>query len=159
MPMNVSRRHFFAGSAAAGLGVLASFDARAEDKLPAASDRPEPADDQALVAITLDLEMSRNFPKWGDTHWDYEKGNLNAETKAYAVEAARRVKAHGLQGLRCRGRPPRQGPRRRPALLRGRPRLRAGERGLAEGPRGRGPSGRQPHLRPRQRQGHAPAGP
>ncbi|MBW8885014.1 MAG: polysaccharide deacetylase family protein, partial [Planctomycetia bacterium] len=29
------------------------------------------------------------------THWDYEKGNLNAETKAYAVEAARRVKARG----------------------------------------------------------------
>jgi peptidoglycan/xylan/chitin deacetylase (PgdA/CDA1 family) len=28
-------------------------------------------------------------------HWDYEKGNLNAETKAYAVEAARRVKARG----------------------------------------------------------------
>jgi len=53
------------------------------------------ADDKALVAITLDLEMSRNFPTWETTHWDYEKGNLNAETKAYAVEAARRVKARG----------------------------------------------------------------
>jgi len=30
-----------------------------------------------------------------DTHWDYEKGNLNAATKNYALEAARRVKAHG----------------------------------------------------------------
>jgi polysaccharide deacetylase len=50
---------------------------------------------QALIAITLDLEMARNFPKWEDTHWDYEKGNLNAEAKNYAVEAARRVKAHG----------------------------------------------------------------
>lgn len=39
--------------------------------------------------------MSRNFPTWETTHWDYEKGNLNAETKAYAVEAARRVKARG----------------------------------------------------------------
>jgi peptidoglycan/xylan/chitin deacetylase (PgdA/CDA1 family) len=39
--------------------------------------------------------MARNFPKWEDTHWDYEKGNLNADTKRYVVEAARRVKAHG----------------------------------------------------------------
>src|SRR3989442_3676090 len=50
---------------------------------------------RALVAITLDLEMSRNFPAWDDTHWDYEKGNLNDETKNYAAEACRRVKAHG----------------------------------------------------------------
>jgi hypothetical protein len=49
----------------------------------------------ALVAITLDLEMSRNFPTWETTHWDYEKGNLNAETIAYAVEAGRRVRARG----------------------------------------------------------------
>ena len=39
--------------------------------------------------------MSRNFPRWDDTHWDYEKGNLNEETKKYTVEACRRVKAHG----------------------------------------------------------------
>jgi hypothetical protein len=51
--------------------------------------------DPALIAITLDLEMSRNFPTRETTHWDFEKGNLNAETKAYAVEAARRVKARG----------------------------------------------------------------
>src|SRR5438477_9262203 len=50
---------------------------------------------KALIAITLDLEMARNFPRWEDSHWDYEKGNLNEETKRYAVEAARRVKAHG----------------------------------------------------------------
>jgi peptidoglycan/xylan/chitin deacetylase (PgdA/CDA1 family) len=50
---------------------------------------------KALIAITLDLEMSRNFPLWETTHWDYEKGNLNAETKAYTVEAARRVKSAG----------------------------------------------------------------
>src|SRR5262249_10548977 len=50
---------------------------------------------KALIAITLDLEMSRNFPKWEDTHWDYEKGNLNQETKRYVLDAARRVKAHG----------------------------------------------------------------
>ena len=52
-------------------------------------------DAQALIAITLDLEMARNFPRWEDTHWDYEKGNLNEEAKRYAVEAGRRVKAHG----------------------------------------------------------------
>src|SRR6478609_7039883 len=59
--------------------------------------RPAPAadSDKALIAITLDLEMSRNFPSWETTHWDYEKGNLNAETKAYAIEAARRVKERG----------------------------------------------------------------
>ena len=59
--------------------------------------QPAPATkrDQALIAITLDLEMARNFPKWEDTHWDYEKGNLNEEAKRYAVEAARRVKAGG----------------------------------------------------------------
>lgn len=50
---------------------------------------------KARVAITLDLEMSRNFPDWEATHWDYEKGNLNDETKRYSVEAARRVRAAG----------------------------------------------------------------
>lgn len=50
---------------------------------------------QAHVAITLDLEMSRNFPRWEDTHWDYEKGNLNQETKQYTLEACRRIKAKG----------------------------------------------------------------
>lgn len=51
--------------------------------------------DKALVAITLDMEMSRNFPVWEDTHWDYTKGNLNEPAKRYCVEAARRVKAKG----------------------------------------------------------------
>jgi peptidoglycan/xylan/chitin deacetylase (PgdA/CDA1 family) len=50
---------------------------------------------QAQIAITLDLEMSRNFPTWETTHWDYEKGNLDAATKAYAVEAAQRVRERG----------------------------------------------------------------
>lgn len=51
--------------------------------------------DRALIGVTLDLEMSRNFPSWDATHWDYEKGNLNEETKKYAVEAAKRVNAAG----------------------------------------------------------------
>jgi hypothetical protein len=67
---------------ATGVGVFASGN--------------QPTDpDKALIAITLDLEMSRNFPTWDQTHWDYEKGNLNAETKKYTLEACRRVKAHG----------------------------------------------------------------
>lgn len=50
---------------------------------------------KARVAITLDLEMSRNFPTWEQTHWDYEKGNLDEPTKRYAGEVARRVKTRG----------------------------------------------------------------
>jgi peptidoglycan/xylan/chitin deacetylase (PgdA/CDA1 family) len=80
--LRVDRRTF---AAAAGAALASTFEV-----VSAA-----PADDKALIAITLDLEMSRNFPTWETTHWDYEKGNLNAETKAYAVEAARRVKARG----------------------------------------------------------------
>jgi peptidoglycan/xylan/chitin deacetylase (PgdA/CDA1 family) len=63
--------------------------------MAAARDCGAAADDRALVAITLDLEMSRNFPVGTDTHWDFEKGNLNDETKRYTVEACRRVKAAG----------------------------------------------------------------
>jgi hypothetical protein len=59
----------------------------------ATSARTQPR--RARVAITLDLEMSRNFPTWETTHWDYEKGNLDAGTKRYSVEAARRVHARG----------------------------------------------------------------
>src|SRR5215475_14119233 len=51
--------------------------------------------DKAQIAITLDLEMARNFPNWEDTHWDYEKGNLNQAAKDYAVAACRRVKKRG----------------------------------------------------------------
>jgi hypothetical protein len=66
----------------------------------ARSASPAPADasggfDKAQIAITLDLEMARTFPKWTDTHWDYEKGNLNDAAKQYAVNACRRVKQRG----------------------------------------------------------------
>lgn len=92
----VSRRGFLSSSLAAGGGLfLAGRSPGAEDV--AIERRRALAGDKnkALVAITLDLEMSRNFPQWESTQWDYEKGNLNAETKAYAVEACRRVKAAG----------------------------------------------------------------
>jgi peptidoglycan/xylan/chitin deacetylase (PgdA/CDA1 family) len=80
----MTRRQWLAAASATGLGLGAATSAIANAP-----------GDQAQIAITLDLEMSRNFPTWETTHWDYEKGNLNAETKAYAVEAARRVKARG----------------------------------------------------------------
>jgi peptidoglycan/xylan/chitin deacetylase (PgdA/CDA1 family) len=50
---------------------------------------------KARIAITLDLEMSRNFPRWEVTHWDYEKGNLDDAAKSYSLGVARRVKAAG----------------------------------------------------------------
>ncbi len=82
----LSRRELL--TSAAGLVAGASLTAQANG--PSKNEQ-----NKALVAITLDLEMSRNFPTWETTHWDYEKGNLNGQTKKYAVEAARRVKAHG----------------------------------------------------------------
>ena len=53
------------------------------------------ANAKAQIAISLDLEMSRNFPRREDLHWDYEKGNLDDAAKKYAVEAGKRVKARG----------------------------------------------------------------
>lgn len=50
---------------------------------------------KARIAITFDLEMSRNFPTWETTHWDYEKGNLDEHAKRYSLAAARLVKAKG----------------------------------------------------------------
>ncbi len=61
----------------------------------AAPDRKAADADKALISITLDLEMSRNFPDHNEMRWDFEKGNLNDETKEYTVAACRRVKAKG----------------------------------------------------------------
>jgi hypothetical protein len=83
----VRRRDFLqsAATAAAGLAFGArTFGAALESESK-----------KAQIAITLDLEMARNFPKWTDTHWDYEKGNLNEPAKRYTVEACRRVKSRG----------------------------------------------------------------
>src|SRR5687768_8963184 len=85
MSERCSRRGFLAGATSAAL-----VPATAAQERPVAELR-----DKALVAITLDLEMSRNFPTWETTHWDYEKGNLNDETKRYTVEACRRIRGHG----------------------------------------------------------------
>jgi peptidoglycan/xylan/chitin deacetylase (PgdA/CDA1 family) len=66
-----------------------------ESPLPKVNKPARSPRDKAQIAITLDLEMSRNFPRREDTHWDYEKGNLDNAAKAYSLEAARRVKQHG----------------------------------------------------------------
>lgn len=84
----VSRREWMKAAAATGLfgaGALSldSMRLRAADS------------NQALIGITLDLEMSANFPTRETTHWNFEKGNLNDQTKAYSVEAGKRVKQAG----------------------------------------------------------------
>jgi hypothetical protein len=86
----VSRRDFLKTSGAAGGVILSGVGfSRTQGAIERSATK------QALVCISLDLEMARNFPKWEDTHWDYEKGNLTDATKNYALEAARRVKARG----------------------------------------------------------------
>ena len=79
----LSRRKFLLGAVA---GATAALQAAEKDR---------ELQGKALIAITLDLEMLRNFPTWEMTHWDYEKGNLNDEAKGYTVEACRRVKSYG----------------------------------------------------------------
>jgi peptidoglycan/xylan/chitin deacetylase (PgdA/CDA1 family) len=51
--------------------------------------------DKALVAITLDLEMSAQYPRRDMLEWNFEKGNLDAATKQYAVDAARVARERG----------------------------------------------------------------
>jgi peptidoglycan/xylan/chitin deacetylase (PgdA/CDA1 family) len=80
-----TRRRFLSSALGAGLAAAG----------PAPAPAGPPPAGRALIAITLDLEMSRNFPTWDQTHWDYQKGNLDAPTKRYATEAARRVEARG----------------------------------------------------------------
>lgn len=81
-----TRRSFLAAAGSAGLALPLTAECRI---------RGAKHQRKALVAITLDLEMSRNFPTWEQTHWDYEKGNLDEPTKNYTAEACRRVKERG----------------------------------------------------------------
>ena len=81
----ITRRGFLGATTAMGVGLAAQAERVQTVPMP----------EKALIAITLDLEMSRNFPTRDDTHWDYQKGNLDAATKRYAVDAARRVKSRG----------------------------------------------------------------
>jgi len=86
--MNASNRRTFlttVGGASAALMARRFVDAA----------EPTTLFDKAQIVITLDLEMARNFPNWDDTHWDYQKGNLNQAAKDYTVNACRRVKTRG----------------------------------------------------------------
>ncbi len=47
------------------------------------------------IAITLDLEMSAEYPVAGMTEWNFQKGNLDQATKDYAVEAGQIVRERG----------------------------------------------------------------
>ena len=83
MPPNVSRRRFLSAVAVGGIAAAAGWSASRAPKR------------KALVAITLDLEMSAEYPKRGMTEWNYRKGDLDADTKRYAVKAAEVAKARG----------------------------------------------------------------
>lgn len=80
--MPLTRRRFLTACAAGGVAAAAGLSAA----------RPK---GKALVAITLDLEMSAEYPKRGMTEWNYRKGDLDADTKRYAVEAAKVAKDRG----------------------------------------------------------------
>lgn len=62
-------------------GVAATVAASAATKRP-----------KAQIAITLDLEMSRHYPRRGIMEWDFQKGNLDPATKKYSVDAGRVAK-------------------------------------------------------------------
>ena len=79
----LSRRQMLSGGLS---GVAAALSAAA---LNAA---PKPT---AQIAITLDLEMSRHYPRRGMTEWDYQKGNLDEATKQYSVQAAKIAESFG----------------------------------------------------------------
>ncbi len=85
----VSRRTLLSMTAAAPAVLLGRYADAAE------SVQKTVTFDKAQIAITLDLEMSRNFPNWEDTRWDYQKGNLTQAAKEYTVGACRRVKERG----------------------------------------------------------------
>ena len=83
MSASLSRRRFLSAVTAGGIASAAGFSTFAVPKR------------KALIAITLDLEMSAEYPKRGITEWNYRKGDLDADTKKYAVGAAKVAKDRG----------------------------------------------------------------
>lgn len=79
-----SRRDWLATATAGSLALIAP-------RAFAGGSKPR----KARIAITLDLEMSAQYPKREQTEWNYEKGNLDDATKKYSVEAAKRAKELG----------------------------------------------------------------
>jgi peptidoglycan/xylan/chitin deacetylase (PgdA/CDA1 family) len=80
--MPLTRRRFLTACASGGVAAAAGLSAA----------RPK---GKALVAITLDLEMSAEYPRRGMTEWNYRKGDLDADTKRYSVEAAKVARDRG----------------------------------------------------------------
>ncbi len=74
---NASRRQFLAAATAGAVTAT---------RVPLVAETA--ARPPAQIAITLDLEMSRHYPRRGMLEWDYQKGNLDEPTKAYSVRAA-----------------------------------------------------------------------
>src|SRR5438105_2593550 len=83
MSHTLSRRRFFSAAAAGAIAAAAGWSASRAPKK------------KALIAITLDLEMSAEYPKRGMTEWNYRKGDLDADTKKYATGAAKTAKDRG----------------------------------------------------------------
>src|SRR5438270_335418 len=79
---HLTRRRFLSAATAGAVAAAAGLLARAPRR-------------QALVAVTLDLEMSAEYPRRGMTEWNYRKGDLDADTKRYAVRAAEVAKDRG----------------------------------------------------------------
>lgn len=84
-PLN--RRSWMQGTLAGLVGAAAGPSLLGQEATP--GKRP------ALIAITFDLEMSREYPQRGMLEWDYQKGNLDEATKQYSVEAAKVVSEYG----------------------------------------------------------------
>jgi peptidoglycan/xylan/chitin deacetylase (PgdA/CDA1 family) len=94
--VRIPRRRFLAaGAAAAGQAVCWAARPSGDANSSAAVAAETTPDRPALIAMTMDLEMSMHYPQWGLTEWNYEKGNLTEPVKQYVVEACRRVKAKG----------------------------------------------------------------
>ena len=79
-----TRRQFLAGSAALVASAACGRMSRADDNQKVAQ-----------IAVTLDLEMSAEYPKRGMTEWNYRKGDLDDATKKYSLRAGELVKKYG----------------------------------------------------------------
>ncbi|QDU80195.1 Polysaccharide deacetylase [Polystyrenella longa] len=95
----LSRRLFLEQS---GLALMVAGGLSAFSRPLAAAESPAK---KAQIAITLDLEMSRMYPTRDEMEWDFQKGNLNDETKAYSLKAAQIAsESGGLIHYFCVGR-------------------------------------------------------
>src|SRR5262245_20513715 len=81
-PRSPDRRRFLAVAASGLAFAVGNSFAGADEK-------------KALIAITLDLEMSAQYPRRDMLEWNYQKGNLDEATKKYAHEACRIAKERG----------------------------------------------------------------